>query len=51
MRMKKVILLLWVIAIQVPLIAQDKKMDQFIDDLMDDYFLNVYSERNLYLSK
>ena len=23
----------------------------FIDDLMDDYFLNVYSERNLYLSK
>ncbi|PXY03135.1 beta-glucosidase BglX [Marinifilum breve] len=33
--MKKVILLLWVMAIQVPLIAQDKKMDQFIDDLMD----------------
>jgi carbamoyl-phosphate synthase large subunit len=23
----------------------------FIDDLMDDYFLKVYSERNLYLSK
>lgn len=23
----------------------------FIDDLMDDYFLNIYSERNLYLSK
>ncbi|WKN45891.1 carbamoyl-phosphate synthase large subunit [Tunicatimonas pelagia] len=23
----------------------------FIDDLLDDYFLNVYSERNLYLSK
>lgn len=23
----------------------------FIDDLMDDYFLNVYSERNLYLSR
>ncbi len=23
----------------------------FIDDLMDDYFLDVYSERNLYLSK
>ncbi len=23
----------------------------FIEDLMDDYFLNVYSERNLYLSK
>ncbi len=23
----------------------------FIDDLMDDYFLNIYSERNLYLSR
>ena len=23
----------------------------FIEDLMDDYFLNIYSERNLYLSK
>ena len=23
----------------------------FIDDLMDDYFLDIYSERNLYLSK
>jgi carbamoyl-phosphate synthase large subunit len=23
----------------------------FIDDLLDDYFLNVYSERNLYLSR
>jgi carbamoyl-phosphate synthase large subunit len=23
----------------------------FIDDLLDDYFLNIYSERNLYLSK
>lgn len=23
----------------------------FIDDLMDDYFLNIDSERNLYLSK
>ncbi|MFN7492363.1 MAG: carbamoyl-phosphate synthase large subunit [Cyclobacteriaceae bacterium] len=23
----------------------------FIDDLMDDYFLNIYNERNLYLSK
>ncbi len=23
----------------------------FIDDLMDDYFLNIYAERNLYLSK
>ncbi len=23
----------------------------FIDDLMDDYFMNVYSERNLYLSR
>ena len=23
----------------------------FIDDLMDDYFMNIYSERNLYLSK
>jgi carbamoyl-phosphate synthase large subunit len=23
----------------------------FIDDLMDDYFLKIYSERNLYLSK
>jgi carbamoyl-phosphate synthase large subunit len=23
----------------------------FIDDLMDDYFLEIYSERNLYLSK
>jgi len=23
----------------------------FIDDLMDDYFLNIYSERNLYLNK
>ncbi len=23
----------------------------FIDDLQDDYFINVYSERNLYLSK
>ncbi|HET7179465.1 MAG TPA: hypothetical protein VFI14_07070, partial [Chryseosolibacter sp.] len=23
----------------------------FIDDLMDDYFLKVYSERNLYLSR
>jgi len=23
----------------------------FIDDLKDDYFLKVYSERNLYLSK
>ena len=23
----------------------------FIDDLMDDYFVKVYSERNLYLSK
>jgi carbamoyl-phosphate synthase large subunit len=23
----------------------------FIDDLLDDYFLKVYSERNLYLSK
>ncbi|WP_282014632.1 beta-glucosidase BglX [Marinifilum flexuosum] len=33
--MKNVILLLWVMAIQVPLMAQDKKMDQFIDELMD----------------
>jgi len=23
----------------------------FIDDLMDDYFLNIYAERNLYLSR
>lgn len=23
----------------------------FIDDLMDDYFMNIYSERNLYLSR
>ena len=23
----------------------------FIDDLMDDYFMNIYAERNLYLSK
>jgi carbamoyl-phosphate synthase large subunit len=23
----------------------------FIDDLMDDYFLNIYNERNLYLSR
>jgi len=23
----------------------------FIDDLMDDYFLKIYSERNLYLSR
>lgn len=23
----------------------------FIDDLMDDYFINIYSERNLYLSR
>ena len=23
----------------------------FIDDLLDDYFLNIYRERNLYLSK
>ena len=23
----------------------------FIDDLMDDYFLDIYSERNLYLSR
>ena len=23
----------------------------FIDDLMDDYFLDIYSKRNLYLSK
>ena len=23
----------------------------FIDDLLDDYFLNIYSERNLYLSR
>jgi len=23
----------------------------FIDDLTDDYFVKVYSERNLYLSK
>ena len=23
----------------------------FIDDLQDDYFTNVYSERNLYLSR
>ena len=23
----------------------------FIDDLMDDYFMDIYSERNLYLSK
>lgn len=35
MRTKKLILLLLVIAIQIPLMAQDKKMDTFIDDLMD----------------
>jgi len=35
MRTKKLVLLLWVIAIQIPLMAQDKKMDQFIDELMD----------------
>ena len=23
----------------------------FIDDLMDDYFMKIYSERNLYLSR
>ena len=23
----------------------------FIDDLMDDYFLKIYAERNLYLSR
>jgi carbamoyl-phosphate synthase large subunit len=23
----------------------------FIDDLMDDYFLNIYNERNRYLSR
>jgi carbamoyl-phosphate synthase large subunit len=23
----------------------------FIDDLMDDYFMNIYAERNLYLSR
>jgi carbamoyl-phosphate synthase large subunit len=23
----------------------------FIDDLMDDYFLNIYAERNFYLSR
>ena len=23
----------------------------FIDDLMDDYFMSIYSERNLYLSR
>jgi carbamoyl-phosphate synthase large subunit len=23
----------------------------FIDDLMDDYFLKIYAERNIYLSK
>jgi carbamoyl-phosphate synthase large subunit len=23
----------------------------FIDDLLDDYFLQIYSERNLYLSR
>ncbi|MGB0976459.1 MAG: beta-glucosidase BglX [Prolixibacteraceae bacterium] len=33
--MNKIILLLWGIVIQVPLIAQNNKMDQFIDDLMD----------------
>lgn len=35
MRMNKIILFLWGIVIQVPLIAQNNKMDQFIDDLMD----------------
>ena len=35
MRMKKGILLLCAFAIQFSLVAQDKKMDQFIDDLMD----------------
>ena len=31
----------------------NKRMEKvyFIDDLMDDYFVKVYSERNLYLSK
>ncbi|MCT4672460.1 MAG: beta-glucosidase BglX [Prolixibacteraceae bacterium] len=33
--MNKIILFLWGIVIQVPLIAQNNKMDQFIDDLMD----------------
>lgn len=35
MRMNKIILLLWGMVIQVPLMAQNNKMDQFIDDLMD----------------
>lgn len=33
--MNKIILLLWGMVIQVPLMAQNNKMDQFIDDLMD----------------
>jgi len=34
MRNKKVLLLLMILAIQIQLMAQDKKMDKFIDDLM-----------------